>query len=189
EREYDQHRDVEDQDAARHSLHADAADRASDHHGRPDRGRKQADAEIEDHDDAEVHGVDVEGPDHRQEHRRADQQQRRQIHERAEQQQQDVDVEQERVLVARDGDEEFGRLGRNLHDRHHVAEGDREPDHDHDHADRAHHPGDQFRQLAPLAVAVNEHGDEEGVDAGDRPAFYRRQATAQHAPDHDHDPH
>src|SRR5262249_11369971 len=187
QREHDQHRHVEDQDAARYRLHAHAADRASDHHRRPDRRREQADAEIENHDDAEVHGVDAEGLDHGQEDWRADQQHRRQIHERAERQQQNVDVEQKRVFVARDRDEKLRDLRRYAHDRHHVAEGDREADHDHDHADGAHDARDQLRHLAPLDVAVDEHRDEEGVNTGDRSGFGRREDAGQDAAEDDRD--
>jgi len=73
-----------------------------------------------------------------------DQQHRRQIHECAEQQQQNVDVKQKRVFVARDRDEKLRDLRRYAHDRHHVAEGDREADHDHDHADGTHDARDQL---------------------------------------------
>ncbi len=132
-------------------------------------------------------GVDAEGLDHGQEDRRADQQHRRQIHERAEQQQQNVDVKQKRVFVARDRDEKLRRLCRYAHDRHHVAEGDREADHDHDHADGAHHARDQLRHLAPLDVAVDEHRDEEGIDTGDRSGFGRREDAGQDAAEDDRD--
>ncbi len=122
-----------------------------------------------------------------QEDRRADQQHRRQIHERAEEQQQQVHVEQEHVLVAGDGDEELGGPGRDAHQRHHVAERHREADHDHHHADGAHHAADQQRQVGPFVVAVDEHGDEEGVDAGDCRRLGRGEDAGQDAAqDDDH---
>jgi ABC-type Mn2+/Zn2+ transport system ATPase subunit len=122
---------------------------------------------VEDHDDAEMHRIDAEFCDHRQEHRRADHQHRRKIHEGTEQQQQYVDIEQERVLVARDRREELDRQRRHAHQGHHVAERHREADHDHHHADRTHHAGDEARHLGNLVVAIDEKGDEERVDAGD----------------------
>src|SRR5262249_44437337 len=187
EREHDQHRHVEDQDASRDRLHGHLADRAADHHRRPDRRRQQADPEIEDHDDAEVNGVDAEGLDGRQEDWRADQQHRRQVHEGAEHQEQDVDPQQEHVLVARDVDEELGGNGGNAQDRHHVAEGDREADHDHDHSDRAYDARDQLRQVAPFAVAVNEPPDEEGGEAGACRRLRRGEYAAQNSPEDDRD--
>src|SRR5262245_21999842 len=134
-----------------------------------------------------MHGIDAEGFDHGQEDRRADQQHRRQIHERAERQQQNVDVKQKRVFVARDRDEKLRDLRRYAHDRHHVAEGDREADHDHDHADGTHDARDQLRHLAPLDVAVDEHRDGEGVNAGDRSGFGRREDAGQDAAQDDRD--
>ncbi len=58
--QHDQHRDVEDHDALRYRLHGDLADGAADHQGRADRRREQPDAEVEDHDDAEMHRIDAE---------------------------------------------------------------------------------------------------------------------------------
>src|SRR6478672_13333583 len=140
-----------------------------------------------------MYGVDAEGLDHRQEYRRAYQEHRRQIHERAEQQQQDVDPEQKGVLVAGNVDEELGRDRRHLQQRHHIAERDRKADHDHHHPHGADHAADQFRNFTPLDVAIDEHRHQEGVDAGNRPGFRRREDTGQdtakdnddgdHAPD------
>ena len=76
---------------------------------------------------------------------------------------------------------------RHLHDRHHVAEGDREADHDHHHADGAHDAADEQVQLAPFVVAIDEHRDDEGVDAGDRRRFRRREDAAQDAAEDDED--
>ena len=133
---------------ARDRLHGDLADGAADRERRPDRRRQEADAQIEDHDDAEVHGIDAELLDDRQENRRADKKHGRQVHERAEHQQKDIDVKQEHILVARDGDEQLRGLRRNPHQRHHVGERDREADHDHDHPGRPHDAADEARQLA-----------------------------------------
>ena len=84
-------------------------------------------------------------------------------------------------------DEELRRHGRHLHDRHHVAEGDREADHDHHHADRAHDASDQLRQIAPFAVAIDEHRHQKRVDAGDRGGFSRREDAGEDPAEDDHD--
>src|SRR6478672_419232 len=132
-----------------------------------------------------MYGVDAEGLDHRQEHRR-------QIHERAEQQQQDVDPEQKGILVTGNVDEELRRDRRHLQQRHHVTERDRKADHDHHHADGADHAADQFWNFTPFYVAIDEHRHQEGVDAGNRPGFRRRedagQDTAKDNGDGDHAP-
>src|SRR3989304_1146628 len=65
--QHDQHRDIEGQDAARYGFHGDLADGAADHQRRPDGRRQQPDAEIQDHDDAEMHRIDAEGLDYRKE--------------------------------------------------------------------------------------------------------------------------
>src|SRR5262245_61370159 len=65
EEEHDQHWNVENENAFRYGFHGYLADRATDHHGRTDGRREQANAEIENHDDAEVHGVDAECLYHR----------------------------------------------------------------------------------------------------------------------------
>src|SRR6476660_1229196 len=192
QKEHNDHWNVEDDNTFRDRLHRHLSDRAADHHGRANWRREQADAEIENHDDAEMHRVDAEGLDHRQEYRRADQQHRRQIHERAEQQQQDVDPEQEHVFVAGNIDEEFRRDRRHLQQRHHVAERNRKADHDHDHAHRADDTADQFRNLAPFDVAIDEHRHKERVDARDRARFrrckYAGQDAAENNDDGDHTP-
>ena len=46
---------------------------------------------------------------------------------------------------------------------------------------------DQLRQIAPFAVAIDEHRDQEGVDAGDRGGFGRREHAGQDAAENDHD--
>src|SRR6202008_1431640 len=50
-----------------------------------------------------------------------------------------------------------------------------EADHDHHHADRAHDAPDQERQVAPLVVAGDQHGDDEGIDARNRGRLGRRE--------------
>src|SRR5262245_45501283 len=185
--QHDQHRHVEDQDAARDGLHADTTDGAPNNHRRSDGRRQQADPEVENHDDAEVHGIDAERLDDGQEDRRANQQHRRQVHEGAERQEQHVYTQQEHELVAGDVDEELRGHRRHAHDRHHVAERDGEADHDHHHADRTHHARDQFRQFAPLDVAVHEHGHEEGIDNGHRAGLGGRKDTGKNATKYDGD--
>ena len=49
-----------------------------------------------------------------------------------------------------------------------MAEGRREADQDHDNGDGFDGAMHENRQLVPLVIAVIEHGDEEGPDAGDR---------------------
>src|SRR4051812_6000040 len=97
EREHDQHRDIEHQDASRHRLHAHTADRTAHDHGRSDWRGEQSDPKVEDHDDAEMHGIDAELFDDRQEYRRADQEHRCEVHEGAEQEQQYIDPKQKRI--------------------------------------------------------------------------------------------
>src|SRR5215510_3932071 len=45
---HDEHRDIENQDAARHCFHAHTADRTAHDHGRPDRRGEQSDPQVED---------------------------------------------------------------------------------------------------------------------------------------------
>jgi hypothetical protein len=65
------HRDVEDRDAPGDVLHADPADRAAYDHGGPDGRRQKADAQVQDHDDAEMDRVGAELLDNGQEDWRA----------------------------------------------------------------------------------------------------------------------
>src|SRR5579871_4423944 len=186
EHQYDKHHRIERPDLAHHLLDRDLADRAADEQDRSDRRMAQADAEIEQHDHAEMHGVDAEVLHHRQQDWRRDQDGGRHVDQGAEKKQEHVDEQQDDVFVAGDGQEEGRHLGRHLGQGHDVADAGGAGDQGHDHRDRAQGPVQEYGQVAPAIVAIDEHGDEERPDAGDRAGLDGGEDAAQDAAEDDH---
>ena len=122
---------------------------------------------------------------HRQQDRGADEDRRGHVEQAAEHQQQDVDQHQDDVFVVRHGQERGGDLRRRLHQRHHVADRGGEGDQRHHHRHRAQRAMHEAWQIAPAKVAVDEHGDEERPDAGDRARFDRGEDAGQNAAEND----
>ncbi len=76
-------------------------------------------------------------------------------------------------------------FGRDLHQRHDVAEAGGEADQDHHDRDGAHRAVHQLGQLTPLVVAVDEHGDEERPQHRDRRRFRGSEDARENAAEND----
>ena len=102
-------------------------------------------------------------------------------------QQDDVDHQQERpdaeILV----DDPGRHLLRDLLVRHQEREQHRVGDDVEQHRTHARGLQQHLRHFAELQFLVDEHGDEEGVDRGDRGGFRRREDAAIDAAEHDRD--
>ena len=100
--QHDEHHAVERPDLAHHLLHRDLADRAADEQHRADRRRgSRPMPRLSIMIMPKCTGSTPKLHHHRQQDRRADQDQRRHVHQAAEHQQHDVDQHQDDVLVAR----------------------------------------------------------------------------------------
>lgn len=99
-------------------LNLDTADLYADEQGCADRRGDGADAEVEDHHDAEVNRTHAERGANRQEDRGEDQAGRGHIHERTDNQQDHVNHQQDDILVVADRKQAGGYGGRNVGERH-----------------------------------------------------------------------
>ncbi len=136
-----------------------------------------------------MHRIDAQRIGHRQQHRRQDQDDRCHIHQGANQQQHDVEVYQDDVLVIRERGEELGDAHRQLHVGHHRAERCGKANQDHHDGDRFDRAAHQLRQLVPLVVPVDKHGDEKGPQAGHRRGFRGGEDARQNAAEDNHHRH
>ena len=150
-------------------------------HGR----REQADAEVDDEDETEVHGVDSERRPDRQQDRHEHDECGVALHHRADEQRHHVDQEQNDEGIGRDAEDPLGDRLRDLAADEcpgvHLGRGDDE----HDDADEHARLDERSHDRLEGQLAVDEEPDDDGEQYGDGPTLGRREGPDPDAAEHD----
>ena len=138
-----------------------------------DRRRDEADREIDDHEDAEMHCVHAVGGDDRHQDRREDQDGRTGVHNHADDQQKQVDDEQDRKTCRERAGHPCGDGLRHMHQRQDARKRNGCREDEQDRAEGPHRLSQHIPEVAELQRPVNEYADDQRVEDRDHGGFGR----------------